>query len=460
MAQRGRGGASLLACGAGLALALATCVDIDDSPVEVIGGSAGGESSGGTGAGNGGASANAEAGARAPAAGGSLTSAGADGSSETSGGTGGDAPASGGSAMTGGSGEGGAGAGEGGAAGSAGTDGEGGSTSGAGGQGDGGSSAGQGGDGGSAGSGNSGSGGSTGTGGSGAASCGGFEGTLASFALWPMPNTPGEGLPNPQQYTVLNPGGDEVVRDEVTGLEWQRVVSTDVFAWDQAVAHCEALELATQTDWRLPEMVELVSILNYGNQGPAIDETAFPNALPQQPGPNELWTATPSSPFTSSDPWSVEFNFGQTSNGDAPNIESLVRCVRGPIGAGPSACRFTISGGTVTDQYTGLTWQRDVAPGTYTWEDAKAHCPTVSTDGGGWRLPSVKELVTLIDNTRYNPAIEVSTFLGTNDATWSATEYADSPPVSAWNVRFYLGRTDLSLPTTSTAQVRCVRSAE
>jgi hypothetical protein len=203
-------------------------------------------------------------------------------------------------------------------------------------------------------------------------------------------------------------------------------------------------------------MVELVSIFSLDNVGPAIDEAAFPDALPPQPGAHVFWTATPSSSFTSMRPWSVDFGFGQTYNFDALTSPYLVRCVAGAVSAGAKACRFTISGTTVHDPNTHLTWQRAAAPGTYSWTGAVAYCPTVTDDGGGWRLPSLKELVTLIDNTRYNPAIDVNVFSGTNDAFWSATPLSGST-ASAWNIRFYLGTADISLPATSGAQVRCVR---
>jgi len=126
------------------------------------------------------------------------------------------------------------------------------------------------------------------------------------------------------------------------------------------------------------------------------------------------------------------------------------------VGSGPSGARFTIAGGTAYDVNTRLTWQRTVAPSTYTWDEAKAYCPSVTSDGGGWRLPSLKELATLVDNTRYDPAIDILTFLGTDDSTWSVTAMPSSS-ASAWNVGFFLGATDSSLPATSQAQVRCVR---
>jgi hypothetical protein len=264
------------------------------------------------------------------------------------------------------------------------------------------------------------------------------------------------GLPNEQSYSVITVGADQIVRDNVTGLIWQRATASGLFDWSSASAHCNDLDFAGQTDWRLPEMIEMVSILAFGHVGPAIDSVTFPNALPTQPGAHVFWTATPSSSFTSMRPWSVDFGFGQTYNFDTTTTPYLVRCVRGTVGGGAPVCRFTTTGNTVYDPGTRLTWQRLVAPGTYTWAQALAYCPTVSDDGGNWRLPSIAELASLVDNTRYNPSIDVSTFSGTNDATWSASPLSGSSG-SAWNIRFYLGELDISLPVTSVAQVRCVR---
>ena len=60
-------------------------------------------------------------------------------------------------------------------------------------------------------------------------------------------------------------------------------------------------------------------------------------------------------------------------------------------------CVGTDADETWTDPESGLTWQ--VAPttgGQMNWSDAKAYCAGLALDGGGWHLPTIGELRTLI----------------------------------------------------------------
>jgi hypothetical protein len=60
---------------------------------------------------------------------------------------------------------------------------------------------------------------------------------------------------------------------------------------------------------------------------------------------------------------------------------------------------FDQSDTTITDNYTGLTWQRYPAPTTFTFDQAAAYCQGLSLGAysSGWRVPSYKELLTLVD---------------------------------------------------------------
>src|SRR5438876_835832 len=63
--------------------------------------------------------------------------------------------------------------------------------------------------------------------------------------------------------------------------------------------------------------------------------------------------------------------------------------------------QFSISsdGLTVLDNKTGLRWQRNVDATRYGWLDAMTHCAVLNVAGlYGWRLPTFKELATLIDD--------------------------------------------------------------
>ncbi len=70
-------------------------------------------------------------------------------------------------------------------------------------------------------------------------------------------------------------------------------------------------------------------------------------------------------------------------------------------------------------------WQQATAPGTYTWEQALAYCEKLLGTLAGhtdWRLPTAKELASLADNSRYNPAINITYFPDTVASDyWSST---------------------------------------
>jgi hypothetical protein len=76
--------------------------------------------------------------------------------------------------------------------------------------------------------------------------------------------------------------GDGTVTDTCTGLMWQLDTADvngdgkflhvgDELPWCEALAYCENLDFAGYDDWRLPNIRELQSIVDYGRHWPAID---------------------------------------------------------------------------------------------------------------------------------------------------------------------------------------------
>jgi Protein of unknown function (DUF1566) len=136
-----------------------------------------------------------------------------------------------------------------------------------------------------------------------------------------MPNQVGSGLPNEQRYTVSTVMADEVVRDEITRLVWQRRPDARRFTCQDAIDHCAGLTLAGSDDWRLPSRIELVSLLDLGHTNPSIN----PGAFPDTPG-EWFWSAS----RQSDDPqraWFVYFYFGYPDTDPQENMYAA-RCVR------------------------------------------------------------------------------------------------------------------------------------
>jgi hypothetical protein len=126
------------------------------------------------------------------------------------------------------------------------------------------------------------------------------------------------GAPNLESYTD---NGDGTVTDNVTGLMWQQAVPATQYIWADAVAYCPTLTLAGHSDWRLPSVIELMSIVDYGQSNPSINPTYFPSTPV-----GSFWS---SSPFDGepANAWLVGFSDGSTNYIDV-SCAYIVRCVR------------------------------------------------------------------------------------------------------------------------------------
>jgi hypothetical protein len=86
--------------------------------------------------------------------------------------------------------------------------------------------------------------------------------------------------------------------------------------------------------------------------------------------------------------------------------------------------------GTVYDTKTKLTWQQTALSTKYTWASAKTYCAGVGTSlgGTGWRLPTIKELMTIVDYSQATgPMIDPNAFPGTPSAIfWSSSPSIES----------------------------------
>ncbi len=74
----------------------------------------------------------------------------------------------------------------------------------------------------------------------------------------------------------------------------------------------------------------------------------------------------------------------------------------------PSEERFSIvmSGAGVLDRETGLVWEKSINTSTFTFFNAAAHCNTKTVGGRrGWRVPSIWELGTLVDDSSSSPVL-------------------------------------------------------
>ncbi len=137
------------------------------------------------------------------------------------------------------------------------------------------------------------------------------------------------------------------------------------------------------------------------------------------------------------------------------------------VGRTQAQARYTYSsnGAEVTDAQAGLVWRRcsegqiwsagicSGTPTTFTHEQALAYARTQTV----WRIPNVKELSSLVDTSRFNPAIDGNAFPLTPSALyWSASPDVRLPSL-AWTVDFGLGGVVSNNRYSSTVLLRLVR---
>ena len=122
--------------------------------------------------------------------------------------------------------------------------------------------------------------------------------------------------------------------------------------------------------------------------------------------------------------------------------------------------RFTDNGdGTVTDNATGLIWQKEDDGVARNWHDAVKYANGLDLAGHkDWRLPTVQELGTIMDYSRYNPAIDPIFSNAKSSTYWSSTTYASNTN-GAWYVGFSNGNVNGSNKSYGN-YVRCVRGGK
>jgi hypothetical protein len=245
-----------------------------------------------------------------------------------------------------------------------------------------------------------------------------------AYPRWPMPNPPVANLPNPFNYTD---NGNGTVTDHVTGLVWQKVVSGSA-TFASAPAYCSGLTLPAPTGatWQVPTRIQLLSIVDY-TTGAAVDAPFLANGQP--PGGKYTWTSTPwvvsQNPAKPQLAWMVNFGGGGglTSNAASQTSTEWIRCVAAPaVTPLPYPHYVEVGTGEVADVETGLVWAQ-ASNNTYLSQTAAvAYCAGLGLNGHAWRLPSVNELASLVDDNpnydKVSPAIDQCVFSDTSPTAY------------------------------------------
>ena len=279
----------------------------------------------------------------------------------------------------------------------------------------------------------------------------------------PCPNI-GEDFYGQDAHYSTNPlrfvDNGSTVLDSITGLMWQKADDGLQYNWYRAMGItdttynpgtinvCGSLIHGGFTDWRLPSVRELVSLLNYVYDDTVSTAGIADIAYFESTG-TVYWSSTLSQEGSPDYyPYAIsEHTIGYTSRADI----KYVRCVRG---ASWGQNTYTDNGdGTVTDSMSGLVWQKNEDGAVKNWNEALAYCENLSLANSiDWRLPDVKELHSLVTINASNEiasypsaSVDVNYFPTINTTInnyWSSTTfdiYAWPDKYYAWNVSLGYG---------------------
>ncbi len=238
---------------------------------------------------------------------------------------------------------------------------------------------------------------------------------------------------NQPSYTVSQ--DDLTVKDNITGLTWTRkadwnddgtVDADDKFTYDEAQIYVDTLNAQNYggfSDWRVPSIKELYSLIDYRGTDPNVngtdtsglapfinddafqfaygDTSAGDRIIDSQWVTSTLYVSTVMGNREAM--FGVNFADGRIKGYPTTNKTFYARFCRGNADYGTNA--FIDNGdGTVTDGATGLMWSQSDNGVGLNWGNALAWLQEKNDENylghDDWRLPNAKELQSLVDYTR------------------------------------------------------------
>jgi len=305
--------------------------------------------------------------------------------------------------------------------------------------------------------------------------------------------------------TRFSASGQSII-DNLTGLQWAKngnLMGTSYMAQDNDdtpgdglvlwqtslnfIAYLNGIGYDGHADWRLPNRDEIRSLVNFGQ---AANETWLNNVSQGFSNVVALyyWTST-SYAGSTGNAWRVSMNNGTTAfvamttnyhyawpvRGGSGGIVRLAKTGRTTLyaagddgdlekGVADPVSRFLDNAdGTITDQLTGLMWEKAPSSSTYTWQQA-VDAASASATGAhpDWRVPNISELESLLnaeqsDSTIYLALKGFSNL--TNVIYWSSTTRA-SATADAWAIQLGSGSISSGTKTGATRPIILVRSIQ
>ena len=262
------------------------------------------------------------------------------------------------------------------------------------------------------------------------------------------------------QYTTVTPdyvnNGDGTVDDNVSGLVWQRHHSS-AMTFSDGETYCDDLDLGGNTDWRMPNIKELYSLINFSGHTGTMDDTydswtpanwklyldgTYETDDDSAVFIQEYGNASTGGRILDCQVWSSSDPVGTTMNNDdsvlggnfcdgrikayPKHISKFTKCVRGNTDYVNNDFASTDDGDTVTDSATGLVWTKAYSndtnefpqisglgngDGSMDWSEALGFCEDLDYAGyTDWKLPDIKELQSIVAYGQAEPVVDTNHF--------------------------------------------------
>jgi hypothetical protein len=265
---------------------------------------------------------------------------------------------------------------------------------------------------------------------------------------------------------------DDLVEDRSTGLVWTRDAGILEFplSWSEGLAAIADMNSAARfgrTDWRMPNRVELRSLVDHGEKRPAL-----PADHPfRQVFSGWHWTSTTAA-IAPAYAWYVHLEGARMFYGNKRDFYWCWPVCGGSAvlpHTGQLACyddqgriidcrdtgqdgevraghpwphpRFSIIDDGVLDRLTGLIWhgRGHLGEPVADWSEALVAVDDYAARSGHhWRLPTIRELESLVDAAHHSPALPAGhPFPEPVDTYWSATTSGFDPD---WAFALYLNK--------------------
>jgi len=236
---------------------------------------------------------------------------------------------------------------------------------------------------------------------------------------------------------VYQDNGDGTVSDLVTGLMWSKTPDmdgdgvidyADKMSYDEALAGASSYDVGGYSDWRLPSIKEMYSLILFSGKDPSGyegtstedlvpflntdyfdfaygDQSAGERIIDAQMASTSIYVGT--TMIGDETMFGVNFADGRIKGygtgpmpGQTIDKQFYVMYVRGNTDYGIN--NFQDNGdGTISDNATGLMWMQDDNGEGLNWADALTYAEnTTFANYSDWRLPNVKELQSIVDYSR------------------------------------------------------------